>query len=465
MAKASVQSAKVKKMVEWDQEHVLHGIIPMGYNAGFLIDHADGVSLHTSDGRSFLDGSSQLMCVELGYREQYKQEVAEAVAAEIKKLPYCTNFWGFSTESVIKATQELAEITPRGIERFLYTPGGGESVEIALIMSRTIWKRLGTQKYKVISLFNSYHGDYWGCNSATHVGQSAFSNPLAPMVPGFFSVPDYYCYRCPLNRTYPECGCACAKLVEQFILAEGPESVAALVCEVEHGTAGCIPSPPEWLPIIRDICTRYDVHLIVDEVMTGFGRTSVDVNAFACQISGVVPDFLTMAKGITSAYMPLGAVGMSEELFDKGLRGHIFSGPTYTGHPAACAAAAKVMEIYRRDKIFENAGKVGRYLKEQLTARIMGNFSEVVEVAGYGMLLGIEVVKNPETKEPFPFEAMMALQETALDMGLYIRLSGGAPRFMVCPPLVCTTEEIDHMLDILYEAFQDPGWRNVGASA
>ena len=455
-------AAEVKKLVEYDQEHVLHGIIPMGFNAGFLIDHADGVSLYTSDGRSFLDGSSQLMCVELGYREEYKKEVAEAVAAEIKKIPYCTNFWGFSTESVIAATQALDEMTPEGISKYIYTPGGGESVEIALMMSRTIWKRLGTQKYKVISLFNSYHGDYWGCNSATHVGQSAFSNPLAPMVPGFFSVPDYYCYRCPLDRTYPECGCACAKLIEQFILAEGPESVAALVCEVQHGTAGCIPSPPEWLPIVRDICTKYDVHLIVDEVMTGFGRCSENGNPFLCQLLGVTPDFLTMAKGITSAYMPLGAVGMTEELFERGLRGHIFSGPTYTGHPAACAAAAKVMEIYKRDKIFENAAVMGKYLTEQLEA-ITADVPEVVEIAGYGMLKGMEVVKNPETKEPFPFEAMVALQETALAKGLYVRLSGGAPRYMVCPPLVCTKEEIDQMMAILADALNDPGWRKVGA--
>lgn len=455
-------AAEVKKLVEYDQEHVLHGIIPMGFNAGFLIDHADGVSLYTSDGRSFLDGSSQLMCVELGYREEYKKEVAEAVAAEIKKIPYCTNFWGFSTESVIAATQALDEMTPEGISKYIYTPGGGESVEIALMMSRTIWKRLGTQKYKVISLFNSYHGDYWGCNSATHVGQSAFSNPLAPMVPGFFSVPDYYCYRCPLDRTYPECGCACAKLIEQFILAEGPESVAALVCEVQHGTAGCIPSPPEWLPIVRDICTKYDVHLVVDEVMTGFGRCSENGNPFLCQLLGVTPDFLTMAKGITSAYMPLGAVGMTEELFERGLRGHIFSGPTYTGHPAACAAAAKVMEIYKRDKIFENAAVMGKYLTEQLEA-ITADVPEVVEIAGYGMLKGMEVVKNPETKEPFPFEAMVALQETALAKGLYVRLSGGAPRYMVCPPLVCTKEEIDQMMAILADALNDPGWRKVGA--
>lgn len=455
-------SAKVKKLIEWDANHVLHGIIPMGMNAGFLIDHADGVSLYTSDGRAFFDGSSQLMCVNLGYREEYKREVAEAVAAEIKKLPYCTNFWGFSTESVIAATQLLDELTPEGITRYIYTPGGGESVEIALIMSRTIWKRLGTQKYKVISLFNSYHGDYWGANSCTHVGQSAFSNPLAPMVPGFFAVPDYYCFRCPLERTYPECGCACAKLVEQFILAEGPETVAALVCEVQHGTAGCIPSPPEWLPIVRDICTKYNVHLIVDEVMTGFGRCSEKGNAFLCQLMGVTPDFLTMAKGITSAYLPLGCVGMTEEVFENGLRGHIFSGPTYTGHPAACAAAAKVMEIYKRDKIFEHAAEVGKYLKEQLKA-ITADVPEVVEIAGYGMLIGMEVVKNPETKEPFPFEAMVALQETALAKGLYVRLSGGAPRYMICPPLVTTKEEIDQMLAILADALQDPSWRKVGA--
>jgi aldehyde:ferredoxin oxidoreductase len=460
----SAQAASTEDLIAWDQQHVLHGIIPMGFNAGFLVDHASGVSLYTSDGRSFLDGSSQLMCVELGYREEYKREVAEAVAAEIKKLPYCTNFWGFSTESVIKAAQGLSEIVPPELTRFFFTPGGGESVEIALILSRTFWKLVGSKKYKVISLFNSYHGDYWGCASATHVGGSAFSNPIAPMVPGFFSVPDYYCYRCPLGLTYPQCGIACARQIEQFILAEGPDTVAALVCEVEHGTAGCIPSPPEWLPIVRDICTRHKVHLIADEVMTGFGRTSVNGNAFACQISGVAPDFITMAKGITSAYMPLGAVAMTEEIFEQGLKGYVFSGPTYTGHPAACAAAAKVMEIYRRDKVFQHAAEMGQYLHEQLKD-ITADIPEVMEIAGYGMLQGIEVVKNPETKEPFPFPAMVALQETALAKGLYIRLSGGAPRYMVAPPLVSTKDEIDQMMAILRDAIKDPSWRKVGEEA
>lgn len=460
MQEPAKQTRQVQKMVAWDQEHVLHGVIPMGMNAGFLIDHADGITLHTSDGRSFMDGSSQLMCVGLGYREEYKREVAEAVAAEINKLPYCTNFWGFSTESVIKAAQGIAELVPPGLTRYFFTPGGGESVEIALILSRTFWKKVGTQKHKVISLFNSYHGDYWGCASSTHVGGSAFSNPLAPMVPGFFSVPDYYCYRCPLNQKYPQCGIACARLIEQFILAEGPETIAALICEVQHGTAGCIPSPPEWLPIVRDICTRYNVHLICDEVMTGFGRTSENGNAFACQISGVTPDFLTMAKGITSAYMPLGAIAMREYILEQGLRGCFFSGPTYTGHPAACAAAVKVMEIYKRDKIFEHAAEMGKYLEKQLRAAT-AEFPEVVDIAGYGMLKGMEVVKNPETKEPFPFPAMVALQEAALAKGLYIRLSGGAPRYMVCPPLVSTKEEIDQMMVILADAIRSPEWRRV----
>jgi len=279
------------------------------------------------------------------------------------------------------------------------------------------------------------------------------------MVPGFFSVPDYYCYRCPLGLKHGECGTACAKLVEQFILAEGPDTVAALVCEVEHGTAGCIPSPPEWLPIVRDICTRHNVHLIADEVMTGFGRTSVNGNAFACQISGVAPDFITMAKGITSAYMPLGAVAMTEDVFE-GLKGYVFSGPTYTGHPAACAAAAKVMEIYKRDGVFDHAAEMGRYLRQQLEA-ITADVPEVVEIGGYGMLLGIEVVKDPETKVPFPFGAMVALQETALAKGLYIRLSGGAPRYMVAPPLTSTKEEIDRMTAILSDALRAPEWRKV----
>ncbi|MBW2183066.1 MAG: aspartate aminotransferase family protein [Deltaproteobacteria bacterium] len=451
---------EVQSLIDWDAEHMAHWVTPFGGNAGFLVDHADGVSIYDSEGFEILDGSSQLMCVELGYRKEYMEEMAEAIAEQVKKLPFCTNFWGFANEATAKAGQALIEIVPEGLEVFWFTPGGAESIETALSMCRWYWKNQGTQKYKIITLQNSYHGLYYGSASATNVGNGHFTNAMSPMVPGFIKAPDYYCYRCPIGHKYPECGIECAKQIEKIIGVEDPDSVAAVLLEVEHGTAGCIPAPPEYLPMVREICTRNDVSLIVDEVMTGFGRCSVEGEGFACQNFGITPDFMAMAKGITSAYIPMGAVGVTREIAD-GLEGSMIGGATYSGHPVASAAAAKCMEIYKRDKIFEHAAEIGKYAKKRLDEQFVENFPLVDHVSGYGMLLGIEVVKDKATKEAYPPKSlkMLRLQERALDKGLFVRIcdQNWAPgnRIMFCPPLVSTEKDIDRMLDRLYDAFAD----------
>jgi taurine-pyruvate aminotransferase len=202
---------EIKAMVDWDREHMVHWVMPIGMNAGFLMDHADGISWYDSEGFQVFDGSSQLMCVELGYRREYLDEIAAAAAAQIKKLPYATNFWGFTNEATVAAGRELEKIIPEGLECFWFTPGGGEAVESALQLCRWYWKNQGTQKYKIISLDHSYHGMYWGTATASKVGKGEFTNGMSPMVPGFLTAPDYYCYRCSLGHTYPSCDLQCAR--------------------------------------------------------------------------------------------------------------------------------------------------------------------------------------------------------------------------------------------------------------
>jgi taurine--2-oxoglutarate transaminase len=450
-----------KAKIDWDREHMVHWVYPIGLNCGFIMDHADGISYYDSEGFQIYDGSSQLMCVELGYRKEYMEEVAAVASEQLKKLPMATNFWGMVNDATVAAGQELQKIVPEGLDAFWFAPGGGEAVESALQVCRWYWKNQGTQKYKFISLENCYHGMYWGTATASKVGRGEFSNYMAPMVPGFLAAPDYYCYRCTLNHKYPECGIECVKQIDKIIQMEDKETVAGVIVEVEHGTAGSVPSPREYLPMLREICDRNEVSLIVDEVMTGFGRCSEgDGNAFACQITGVTPDFMTMAKGITSAYIPLGAVAITREIAD-GLEGHFTSGPTYAAHPVSCAVAAKVMEIYQRDRIFEHAAKVGAYAKQQIQERLIDTSPIAQSVTGYGLLLGIELVKDKETGEDYPPEShkMMRVQDRALDKGLYIRVcdKSFAPgnRFVFAPPLVTTEAEVDAMIDILDETLKE----------
>ncbi len=441
--------ARVTSMLAWDADHLIHWVIPVGMNAGFLVERGEGVSFYDSEGKKYLDGASQLTCIALGYR--YNDEIADAAAQQLRRLPYLTNFWGFANPSTIECGQKLAALTPPGLDYFWFTNGGGESVETAFELSRKYWRNKGSGKYKIISLYNSYHGLYFGSASATGVAFGHFTEHYAPLVPGFVKAPSYYCYRCMLGREYPSCDIACARHLEQLIGFEGPETVAAFIAEPVHGTAGHIPAPPEYWPIVRDICSKHHVHLIADEVMTGFGRTG---KAFAVDHWGVVPDMMTLAKGLTSAYLPFGAVATNEEIF-AGLRGSFMGGTTYSGHPVAAAVSSKVLEIYVRDRIFEHAAEMGRYAMERLRSEFQP-LAAVGDISGLGLQIGIEVVKHKAFREGFNPEtgAMQGIAQKALEQGLLVRTSDESwspgNRVSFSPPLVTTKAEIDCMLDILF---------------
>ncbi len=442
-------STKDKEMMNWDADHLMHWVMPVGMNAGVMIDRAQGVSFYDTTGKEYLDGASQLVCVSLGYK--YNEEIAAAAAEQLKKLPFFMNFWGFTTPTSIECGQRLSKILPQGIDHFCFTNGGSESTELAFQFARAYWKNKGTNKHKIISLYNSYHGVMYGSITATGLSKGLFSSAFTPLVPGFIKAPSYYCHRCMLGLKYPECGVECAKQVEKIIQLEGPHTIAALIAEPVHGTAGHIPPPPEYWPMVRDICTRNNVLLIADEVMTGFGRTG---KAFGVDNWGVKPDMMTLAKGISSTYVPFGAVAMNEMVYD-GLKNSVFAGATFSANPLSAAISNKVLEIYERDKIFENAAKMGDYAMERIKKQFLP-LPHVGEVSGIGLMIGIEIVENKETGKGFdPASNMMhIIQDKALEKGLFVRVSdeswSSANRISFCPPLTVTREEIDRMLDILY---------------
>jgi putrescine aminotransferase len=443
-----MNSKRTEELLRWDREHIVHGRWPIGDNNGIVAEKSHGIYLQDTEGKEYIDGASQLLCVNLGYRQR---EIIEAVHEEMAKLQYGMLFHGFSNTAIIECGQKLSELVPPGLDHFSFTTGGSESIDSAIKLARFYWNAKGTNKFKVISLYDSYHGITSGALTATGSGKGVYERGLSAMMPGFIHIPSYYCYRCTFGLEYPGCNIRCARFLADIIEKEGPDNIAAFIAEPELGVGGMIAPPPEYWPIVREICTKYDVLLIADEVMTGFGRTG---KMFAIEHWAVKPDIMTLAKGITSAYIPFGAVAFSSEIWET-LNGRSFVAYTYSGHPVSAAAAVKTMEIYVRDRVVENAARAGKYALERLR-RDFEPLPCVGGANGLGLMLGIEIVADKATKRPLDpkLHVMQGIQEQALERGLFVRVAGigGTPsdRVVFAPPLVITTQEVDKAPDILY---------------
>lgn len=233
---------------------------PIGGNCGIAIDKSYGIYFQDTEGKEYIDGSSQLVCVNLGYG---RQELVDAIREELGKLQYAMHFCGFTNEASIRCGQKLSEIVPKGLDHFNFTSGGSQSVDVAIRLARLYWNVKGRAKYKIISLYDSYHGVGGPGLALAGSGRGFFEKGAMPLMPGFVHIPSYYCYRCMLGLEYPACGIRCARYLAEVIEKEGAENI---------GAGGMI-APPEYWPIVREICDKYDVLLIDDEVMTGFGRT------------------------------------------------------------------------------------------------------------------------------------------------------------------------------------------------
>ncbi len=437
---------EISELIDWSAEHIMHSVFPVGKNAGVIVDSAEGILFRDINGKEYIDGSSQLVCVNLGYSQQ---EIMDAAMQQMKRLPYNSTFWGHCSQPLIDCGKKVAEITPEELDHFHFTSGGSDSTETAFRLARLYWSNKGTQKHKIISLYDSYHGTHFGSVSATGLGKGLFSRGLGPITPGFLKIPNYHCYRCMLGLKYPECKVRCARLLEEIILKEGADSIAAFIAEPVHGTAGMIAPPTDYWSLVRKICTKYDILLIADEVMTGFGRTG---KMFAVDHWNVIPDMLTMAKGITGCYLPFGGVAVHGKMHD-GLKGGVFASYTHSGHPVCAAAAVKAMEIYVRDKVVENAAEMGGYAMDRLNAEFKP-LRHVGDIGGLGLMIGIEIVADKKTKKNFKPDVILKAQKQAFDAGLFIRAqtTNATPgnRFFFAPPLIIKKQEVDKILDILF---------------
>jgi putrescine aminotransferase len=435
-------SKRTEELVQYDREHVLHAQIPLGENLGFVYDRADGIYLWDTEGKQYIDASSQMVSCNLGHG---RREIIEAAQRQLDKLQHVGQYYGHTSTPMVECAMKLAEITPGDLNHFWLTSGGGEATDAATRLARRFYSATGRPaKQKVISLYMSYHGVATGPMNMT--GIPAMRAGYGPESPGYVHIPAYYCYRCPFGLTYPSCDMRCARHLETVILSEGPENVAAFIAEPELGASGFLVPPDEYWPLIREICTKYDVIMIADEVMCGFCRTG---RMFCIDHWDVVPDMMTMSKGITSGYLPFGAVAIGDKVWD-GLQGvELMHQYTFSGTPASCAAAIAAVDVYVKEDIAKNADIVGRHIVDRIEAEFMP-MPCVGTHSGLGLMLAMEIVADKETKAMFdpPVGPIMPVLDQARQNGLHLRQMG-SNRIVIAPPCTTTIEEADRIVDII----------------
>src|SRR3569833_493484 len=424
-----VADAKQYVLHSWSVQDALNPIPVAG---------AEGRHFWDYDGKRYLDFASQLVNVSIGYGHP---KVVAAIKEQAEKL--CTIGPPMATEPRSTLARLLSEVPPGDISMAFFTNGGAEANENAIKLAR--WY---TGRNKFVARYRSYHGATAGAITLTGDPRRW---PAEPGIPGVVRMLDPYTYRCPAGHPDPCPVCSGAPHLEEILQYEGADTVAAVILEAVTGTNGIIVPPDGYLQSLRETCDKYGILLIADEVMAGFGRTG---KWFGVDHWDVVPDIITMAKGINSGYVPLGAMAISEPL-DEWIRGTPFAGGlTYSGHPLACASAVASIAAFREEGIVEQSAANGEVLREKL-AELQAKHPSIGDVRGLGTFWGLELVKNRETRELLvPFNAagdqaqpIARLGKAALDRGLYLMTHWNV--VMVCPPLTITREELDEGLSVL----------------
>jgi taurine--2-oxoglutarate transaminase len=423
------------------KEFVLHSWSVQSAIDPIAVAGAEGRHFWDYDGKRYLDFASQLVNVSIGYGHP---KLIAAIKEQAEKL--CTIGPPMATEPRSQLGRLLAEVTPGNLKMSFFTNGGAEANENAIKVARWV-----TGRQKIVARYRSYHGATAGAITLTGDPRRWHAEPG---IPGVVRMLDPYTYRCPAGHPDPCPVCTGGPHLEEILQYEGPHTVAAVILETVVGTNGIIVPPDGYLQSIRETCDRHGILLICDEVMAGFGRTG---KWFACDNWDVVPDILTVAKGINSGYVPLGAMIVSEPIADQLRDRFLGGGLTYSGHPLACASAVASIEAFREEGIVENAAEHGAYLAQALPA-LAAKHPSVGDVRGLGLFWGLELVKSRETKEMLvPFNAggeaaapVARLQRAALESGLYLMTHWNV--VMVCPPLTITREELEEGLAVLDDA-------------
>jgi adenosylmethionine-8-amino-7-oxononanoate aminotransferase len=443
-----MQTADVTQLKQEALDKIIFHMTPKQWlteSGAWVLDRGEGALLYDVDGRAYLDAmAGGLFAVLAGYG---REEIARAIYDQAQRLNY-TSPAAATSVVTIELARKLAELTPGDLSASFFCSSGSEAVEAAIKLARQYHQANGDgRRYKVVSLRRAYHGATMGALSAT--GWSPHFQPFRrsadPVVPvaGFTNAMPPYCYRCELALTYPACELACGTTIEQAILGSDPDLVSCVILEPVMGTAGCIIPPPGYLAKVRQICDRYGVLLIADEVVCGFGRTG---RWFGVDHFDVVPDIMVVAKGLTSGYAPMAAAIARREIAEQ--LPIFFDVHTYGGHPVSAAAALANIGIIEREGLVHNSATVGAYMLERLEG--LRAHPTVGDVRGLGLFMAVEL-RDPDRNEDFAPGLHVADQVTAvtMQMGLFGPRPLGSGTLVFAPPLIFTKAQAERAVDVL----------------
>ncbi|MDI9258923.1 aspartate aminotransferase family protein [Alicyclobacillus sendaiensis] len=437
--------------LEKDRRYVWHGMVP--YEAAqhpLHVVRGDGPYVFDVDGRKYLDAMSGLWCVNLGYS---RRELAEAAYRQLTEMPY------YPLTQTHSPAIELAERISTwlgGEYRVFFSNSGSEANEVAFKIARQYHAQRGEpHRWKIVSRYRAYHGNTMGALAAS--GQFDRKYRYEPLAPGFVHVPPPDCYRCPFGKQPATCALECARHVDDVMRWEVDATIAAVIAEPVITGGGVLVPPDGYLPKLREICDRHGALLIVDEVICGFGRTGAP---FGHQRFGVCPDIVTMAKGITSGYLPLAATAVRSEIFDAAFAtsedyAHLRHVNTFGGHPASCAVGLATLDIMERENLVDRARTLGEVLAGELAR--LEDLPHVGDIRTFGLLAGVEMVEDRATRAPLAPDLVARVVAECKARGVIVGKNGdttpgGNNVVTLCPPFVVSEGDIQHIVDVLRDA-------------
>jgi len=426
-------------MQEWEQEDPL------------IIERGRGSYLIDTEGKRYLDGTSSIWVNVHGHRHPV---LDRAIKKQLDNIAHCT-FLGLSNPPAIELARDLIRIAPKGLTRVFYSDNGSTAVEIALKMAVQYWQQRhpgAGPKNTFLHLKMAYHGDTIGAVSVGNI--ALFHSRFKPLLFPTLAAEPPYCYRCPLKLAYPSCKIACIDPIEQILKRRHRELAGFIIEPLMQAAAGMIPQPAGYLKRVRELCTKYNVLLITDEVATGFGRTGT---MFACEHERITPDLMAISKGLTGGYMPLAATLTTDEIYQGFLGTYdefktFFHGHSFTGNPLGCAVALANLQVFRQEKTLSRLSAKIKMLTQWL--KPIADIPHVGDIRQRGFMVGIELVQDTTTKTPYPLSAKTGHHVAAIarSKGLILRPIGNV--LVLIPPLSTTTEELKKMLEIIKKSIE-----------